>query len=800
MTAQLVPLRRAPTPNLIAPATLDLLTEIERKVLWLACWTIHNANHLRPSRDGLKVGGHQSSSASVATLMTALYMQALKPDDRVAVKPHASPIFHAIQYLLGKQSRDQLERFRALGGAQSYPSRTKDQDDVDFSTGSVGLGVGVTLFASLVQDYVRLHKLGDARPEGRMVAVLGDAELDEGNVYEALLEGWKHDVRNLWWIIDYNRQSLDGVVHDYLFQRIGEFFQSVGWRVVNIKYGKLLEAAFEGPAGGALRRWIDDCPNDLYSALTFKGGAAWREHLKRDLAGTSGFKELLDSHDDAALQRLMTNLGGHDMASVLEAYLGVEDDTPHCFVAYTIKGYGLPLAGHKDNHAGLMTVEQMARFKSAHAIPDGAEWEPFAGLDADVDALRRFLDEVPFKKRADAADKSGAIVAGVLPTPPGATLSTQEAFGKLLNDIGRRDDALAARIVTTSPDVTVSTNLGGWVNQRGVFERSLHPDVFRAEKVASPLKWEKSPQGQHIELGIAENNLFLMLAALGLSDRLFGARLLPIGTLYDPFIARGLDALNYACYQDARFMVVATPSGITLAPEGGAHQSITTPLIGLSQPGLTAFEPAFADELAVILEWAFAHLQAEDGGSVYLRLSTRSLEQIQRPRTPELAAGIVDGAYWLRAPAPGADLAIVYTGAVAPEAIEAHRQVAEEVPGAGLLAVTSAGRLHAGWQEARRARAAGRSDAAAPIETLLGALAPDAGLVTVTDGHPGALSWLGAVAQHPTAPLGVEHFGQSGDIEDLYRLHGLDSESILDAVAELYVRRARRRVRGPAAA
>jgi pyruvate dehydrogenase E1 component len=799
MTDLPAPLRRAPTPNLIAPHTLDLLSEIERKVLWLACWTIHNANHIRPSRDHLKVGGHQSSSASVATLMTALYMQALRPQDRVAVKPHASPIFHAIQYLLGHQSRDQLERFRALGGAQSYPSRTKDKDDVDFSTGSVGLGVGVTLFASLVQDYVRLHRLADAAP-GRMVAVLGDAELDEGNVFEALLEGWKHDVRNLWWVIDYNRQSLDGVVHDYLFQRIGEFFQSVGWKVVNIKYGKLLEAAFEGPAGEALRRWIDDCPNALYSALTFKGGAAWREHLKRDLQGTVGVKELLDSHDDPALHRLMTNLGGHDMASVLEAFLGVEDDTPHCFVAYTIKGYGLPLAGHKDNHAGLMTVEQMARFKEAHRVPDGAEWEPFAGLDADPDELRRFLAEVPFNKRADTTDKRGAVAVGALPTPSGAALSTQEAFGKVLNDIARRDDDLARRIVTTSPDVTVSTNLAGWVNQRGVFERSQAADVFRAEKVASPLKWEKSPEGQHIELGIAENNLFLMLAALGLSDRLFGARLLPVGTLYDPFIARGLDALNYACYQDARFMVVATPSGITLAPEGGAHQSVTTPLIGLSQPGLTSFEPAFADELAVILEWGFLHMQADDGGSVYLRLSTRQLAQPERALSPALEAAVVDGAYWLREPAYGADLAIVYTGAVAPEALDAHAQLAEEVPGAGLLAVTSADRLHTGWQDARRARTAGDRAAEAPIETLLSRLAADAGLVTVTDGHPAALSWLGAVAQHAVAPLGVESFGQSGDIADLYRLHGIDAEAILDAVAELYVRRARRRLRRPSAA
>jgi pyruvate dehydrogenase E1 component len=193
-------------PSNVAPShDLACLKELERKVLWLSSWMIHNANHLRPSRDGIKVGGHQSSCASAATLLTALYYGVLRPNDRVAVKPHASPVFHAIQYLLGNQSLDKLKGFRSLGGAQSYPSRTKDTDDVDFSTGSVGMGVGVTLFASLVQDYVRLHDLvPDDRPLGRMVAVMGDAELDEGNVFEALLEGWKHDVRNLWWVIDYN--------------------------------------------------------------------------------------------------------------------------------------------------------------------------------------------------------------------------------------------------------------------------------------------------------------------------------------------------------------------------------------------------------------------------------------------------------------------------------------------------------------------------------------------------------------------------------------------------------------------
>ena len=219
------------------PVDLAILAELERKVLWLATWTIHHANHLRESDDGLKVGGHQASSASLATIMTALYFHTLRPADRVAVKPHAAPNFHAIQYLLGRQSREKLEAFRGYKGAQSYPSRTKDTDDVDFSTGSVGLGVAQTLFSSLAQDYVRAHGWGLDRPEGRMIALLGDAELDEGNIFEAILEGWKQGLRNCWWVVDYNRQSLDAVVREGLWQRYENLFRNFGWDVVVLKYG-----------------------------------------------------------------------------------------------------------------------------------------------------------------------------------------------------------------------------------------------------------------------------------------------------------------------------------------------------------------------------------------------------------------------------------------------------------------------------------------------------------------------------------------------------------------------------------
>jgi pyruvate dehydrogenase E1 component len=767
-----------------APLRLDCLGALERKVLWLATWTIHQANHLRPRRDGLKVGGHQASCASLVTLMTALYFDVLRPQDRVAVKPHASPVFHAIQYLLGRQSRDQLEQFRGFGGAQSYPSRTKDRDDVDFSTGSVGLGVAITLFAALVRDYLRLKGLVGDQSVGRMIALAGDAELDEGNVFEALLEGWKHDVRDVWWIIDYNRQSLDSVVEDRLFQHIDSTFRAMGWDVVTLKYGQRLQSAFERPGGDALRDWIDNCPNSLYSALVYRGGAGWRSRLQRDLGTTSGIAALLDEYDDDSLQDLMTNLGGHDLPTILEAFHGVESDAPTCFLAYTIKGYGLPLAGHKDNHAGLMSPDQMEVYRQAQGIAPGDEYEPFAGLDLSASELRRFLERVPFAQQVDRRHRPAPVpVPDSIEAPKAARMSTQEGFGRLLNDLAQSSQPVVERIVTTSPDVTVSTNLGPWVNRRGIFDHRPRVDVFREEAIASTQKWEMSPAGQHIELGIAENNLFLLLAALGLSGPLFGTRLLPIGTLYDPFICRGLDALNYACYQDARFLVVATPSGISLAPEGGAHQSVTTPLIGLSQPNLTSFEPAFVDELAVILTWALGWLQDDEGGSVYLRLSTRSLRQPERAMPPALREAIVRGGYWLIPPDPGARLAIVAMGVVTPEAIEAQAQIAEDLPGTGLLVVTSADRLHADWLNATRARIAGPVDARAHIEDLLTALAPGAALVTVLDGHPTALSWLGAVAPHRVVALGVDRFGQSGDLPDLYREYGIDAPAIVAAAA-----------------
>ncbi len=793
MNASAPQVPHAAVPHLSAERRMAILRQIERKLLWLSAWTIHTANHIRPNRDGLKVGGHQASCASCISIMAALYFEMLRPQDRVAVKPHAGPVFHAINYLFGRQTRDKMERLRSLGGAQPYPSRVKDGGEVDFSTGSVGLGVAITSFSSLMADYVRLHGLmsQDIAP-GRYIAIAGDAELDEGNIYEALLEGWKHDVRNVWWIIDYNRQSLDSVVPDRLFGRIEGLFRDMGWNVVTMKYGRKLEAAFAREGGEDLRRWIDDCPNSLYSALTFQGGSAWRQAVLADLGRSKGVRAIIDPLSDDELASLMTNLGGHDTESIIEQLRAADaaGDQPTCFIAYTIKGMGLPFAGHKDNHAGLMTKEQMELFRSSMNIRPGYEWDVFEGLSASPEELQAFIASVPFA--TPLTPEGRALTAPVVHVPAtlplgkiaGRKTSTQAGFGDMLAEIGRGQGELkelAAHIVTTSPDVTVSTSLGPWVNRRGVFDRHTRNDVFRDAKLASAQRWGMAPEGQHIELGIAEQNLFLLLGAAGLSPGLYGARVLPIGTVYDPFVNRGLDALIYACYQDARFLLVSTPSGITLAPEGGQHQSINTPLLGMAADRLVSYEPAHVDELAILLRHAFAHMQKPDGSAAWLRLSTRQIEQRLRPLDP---AAVIAGAHWVTPPAPGARIAIAYQGPVAPEAEAAFAELRAEEPGAGLLAITSPDRLHAGWMESGRARRSGDRTASSHIERILAPLSRDAALVTVLDGHPAAHDWIGAVRGQRVVPLGVDHFGQTGDIQDLYREYGLDTDAILDACAQ----------------
>ena len=648
-------------------------------------------------------------------------------------------------------------------------------DDVDISTGSVGLGVAMTSFISLTQDYIANKAFGKNLTKGRMIALVGDAELDEGNIYECLQEGWKHDLRNVWWIIDYNRQSLDGVVHEGLSERLSSVFEAFGWNLVVLKYGKLQKEAFSEPGGEQLKKWIDDCPNQLYSALIYEGGATFKQRVLDDIGDQNIVSQLINKRTDEEFLDLMANLGGHCVYTLCDAFKNIEDDKPTAFIAYTIKGWGTPLAGHKDNHAGLMTKVQMETFKSKLGVIDGNEWNTFLD-DKSNQELDKYIKSLPFQRAGHRKYKSKKIEVDSNISIKDTSISTQNAFGKILDQYAKNNTEFSNRIITTSPDVSVSTNLGPWINRKGLFSRVESSDTFRDRKIPSAQKWIFSKEGQHLELGIAEMNLFLMLGAAGLSHELFGERLFPVGTVYDPFIARGLDAMNYACYQDARFMLAGTPSGISLAPEGGAHQSIGTPLIGISQPGLLSFEPAFADELSIIMSYGFDYLQMENGGSVYLRLSTRSIEQPHRHIDESLKTNILKGGYWLKKPGPNPQLVIVYQGVIANEVIEAASILGERFKDIGVLSITSSDNLFHDWKNKSSNLHTHKEQS--HIEVLLDYISKDTKLITVIDGHPMTLSWLGSVFGHKTIPLGVDRFGQTGNIKELFAEFAIDSNSI----------------------
>ena len=767
---------------------IDVLERIQQRILWLAVRIVDSANHDRPTGE-IKVGGHQASSASMVGIMTALWFAHLSGRDKVAVKPHASPVFHAIKYLTGELDASYLTRLRAKGGLQSYPSRTKDPDVYDFSTGSVGLGVVAPLFAAATRRYLDSHfsrrsPADDPEPPARFIALAGDAELDEGNVWEAITDPSLQGLGNVTWIVDTNRQSLDRVVPEMKIKKLMEFFDGAGWHVVEAKYGHRLQAAFAAPGGDALRRHIDDMSNEEYQSLFAHRGAELRT---RFLAGAdSAVKRVIEDVPDGELAPLVQNLGGHDLQLLIDSYRAcdAEADRPSVVFAYTVKGWGLPIAGDPLNHAALLSAAQVDALRGSVGLDGDTEWDRFDPGSPEgrvCGAIGGELNNVPVPPRPSLP------IPDAVGVPTATATSTQEAFGRILARLA--DVAgVGERIVTTSPDVSVSTNLGGWINKMGVFAPAEQVDFLGEDRL---LRWKQTPAGQHIELGISEMNLFLLLHALGLGHELHGEHLLPIGTVYDPFVCRGLDALIYGLYSGSRFVVVGTPAGITLAPEGGAHQSTITPSIGSELPGLTYAEPCFAPALDWLLCDGLARLADPDGTSLYLRLSTRPIDQApfvaarERQGADRLRADVLAGGYRLREPDERRrpTSCSPRCGPVVPEVLAAADALADEGVGALVLDLTSPDRLYRDWRQRLRS-AARRAVAPSDEHHLAALLAPPerrVPLVTVHDGASHHLSWLGSVFGAPTVPVGVDEFGQSGSIAELYGTFDLLPEQLVNA-------------------
>ncbi len=773
------------TSHALEPAVdLDCLSAIERRVLWLAVRMVDYANRERPNAEALKVGGHQASSASMVTLMTALYVAELQADDRVSVKPHASPVLHALEYLLGRLDVSYLTRLRDFGGLQSYPSRTKDPFPVDYSTGSVGLGSAAPLFGALADRFTEA-RLG-ASTGGRFISLLGDAELDEGNIWEAVAEPLTRRLGNALWIVDLNRQSLDRVIPGIRAAELEGHFRTSGWQVIELKYGRRLRAAAAERGGEILLREIDEMPNEQYQSLFGASEEVIRQTVLDglDRGDRVELEHLLDSHPNG-VATLVRDLGGHDLADILDALRLARESTdrPSVIFAYTIKGYGLEIAGRPQNHSALLSKAQIDSFRESCGLLPEDEWAGFAPGSLE----RRLLDQA--STRLDRGPRRPAARVAVPPTLTSRTpetTSTQTAFGHILLDLSRVE-GVGERIVTVAPDVSTSTNLGGFINKTGIWGHDEERVYDRMED--SPLKWRVGPKGQHIEMGIAEMNLVLLLGQLGLSWDFQGERLFPIGTLYDPFVMRALEGIVYSIYSGSRFVLAGTPSGISLSREGGAHQSTITPGIGVETPGLTYAEPCYAKELEWLLLDALNRMQEVDGEALYLRLSTKPVDQspfsevVARIGEERLRADVVAGAFRLREPGQSEDRVILACcGAIVPEALDAAAQLADqEGVEATVLCISSPDRLYRNWQASVTAPLHGRAAGRSHLESLLSPSERRLPAVTVIDGASHALAFIGSALGTRNVPLGVDRFGQTGSQRELYEEYRIDAEAIATA-------------------
>jgi pyruvate dehydrogenase E1 component len=759
---------------------LQALAEIERRTLWLSTAIIHHANRVRPNPSGLKVGGHQASCASMVSIMTALWFTTLRSEDRVSVKPHASPVLHAINYLLGELDESYLTTLRQFGGLQSYPSRSKDPDPVDYSTGSVGIGATAPMWGAISRRYVNAI-LGADVGIGRQYSLVGDAELDEGAVWEAIVDPGTADLGEVVWIVDLNRQSLDRVVPNIAAGRLESMFEAAGWQVITVKFGKLLESLFTRPGGDALRTRILEMSNPEYQRLLRCDASELRGRLPGTGSDSARIAELVAGLDDSTLLASIRNLGGHDLSALIDAYARIDDTRPTVIIAYTIKGYGLPTEGHPQNHSSLLTVEQFDSLAQELGMDPQRPWGRF---DGGTTAARQCSDTAERLRREPISLAAPPVVPTDFDRTPKGTATSQAALGRVLLDLTRAVPEAARRIVTVSPDVSSTTNLAGWINKVGVWSPSERHDWF-ADDAETLMHWRERPSGQHLELGIAETNLVGLIGELGATWSRWGEPLLPIGVLYDPFVERALEPWTYGMYAGGQSILIGTPSGVTLAAEGGAHQSITTPSVGIETPALIAYEPAFAIDVEWTLLASLARLGRPDGTSAYLRLSTRPVDQ-QLADVPEDPAArerrrkqVVAGGYPI-VRRDDAVVTIVGMGAVMTEALAAAERLGTAGVVADVVCVTSPGLLF----EAMQARQ-GRGTADSWILDQLFPANRATPIVTVLDGHPHTLAFLAAVNRVHHVALGVSRYGQVGSLDEVYRYHGLDTDSIIAAALDV---------------
>jgi pyruvate dehydrogenase E1 component len=652
----------------------------------------------------------------------------------------------------------------------------------DFSTGSVGIGATAPIWSALAHRYVAGHF--DVPAGGRHVSLVGDAELDEGACWEAIVDPVVSRLGEVLWVIDLNRQSLDRVVPDVAAGRLAGMFAAAGWQTITVKYGRRLEELFARERGPLLRARIDEMPNEEYQRLLRAPADSLREALARGSMERRDLERLLGDVADADLVRAFRDLGGHDLALLLDAFSAADAaaDRPSVIFAYTVKARNLPTEGHPGNHSALLSAAEWEELALELGADPADPWSTFGSDTPEGELCRRATDRLERQPVSFSAPPAAPID---LNRVHNGNASTQQALGRFLADLTHVAPEVAARVVTVSPDVASSTNLGGWINRTGIWNVSERTDWF-ADDADMLVQWREGQHGQHVELGIAEVNLVGLLGELGSTWSRDGQPLLPIGTIYDPFVTRALEPWSFGIYAGGQSILIGTPSGVTLAPEGGAHQSIMTPSIGLEQPRCIAWEPAFGQDLEWSLLYALGQLGKLDGVSSYFRLTTRPIRQALAgtPNDPDererRRQAVIGGGYRLPGGTTPPAVSLVGIGAVMPEVIAAAEALNTSGVATEVICLTSPDLVFRAFQ-ARQGLLTGS-------HSILEAIFPSdraAPIVSVLDGHPHTLSFLSAIHCQPIACLGVADFGQSGDVDDLYEHFGLDVDTIIGAALDL---------------
>jgi pyruvate dehydrogenase E1 component len=796
-----------------------LYREAENWASWLAAWMVFWANN-KPANKGSKpkIGGHQASALSSASILAAYYLHIRRPQDRIAVKPHAAPVLYALLYMMGKLSRHDVENLREFGGPAAYPVQHDYPGLIDYSTSIEGIGCAAVIedaYEALVQK-AQFGKRIDTRYE----AVVGDGELTELQIGGALYEAGRRRLSNVCWWIDLNRQSLDRVLEDSPGGGTAgwarRLFRANGWHTIDLRWGSYARAVFAGSGGAELRRRVESLPDAHFQSLLLLHPAV----VRKALAGIRGDEDewiaayldefansapsenrcaLLETLSDDELKATIEDLGGHDAEALIAAHeeaLTITD-RPTAILCHTIKGRLMPgWAAHPENHGAVLTAERMDVLRSRLSFPDG---DPFARPPADS-KLAQFLERRASELFPPETRIAVAYPSELLPkwqeirTPLSGARSTSAVFGNL--NLTYLRTALGKYMAFVAPDVGLTTHLGGVIHATGTFDAEPPADLLRflRERHQQAFAWRLVSSGQFHSIAINEGLAALLAFAFGRTKYAVEGKeqLIPIVTIYDVFWKHAYTQLYYALYDRARFIAVGTPSGTSLSRESGTHQSVQTPAIFMALPNIIYYEPAFAYDMKVLYLWAVEQLTGNDGESVYLRLTTQEIEQPEITDSPALREQVIRGGYWFinRRGEPGYEPVrnvghIFATGHTIVEAIRASEALRREGIFANVCNVTSWERLKRDWEAYWLAPDVGDDPARS---YHLNDLIPDDEVsvpaVVVGDFTPQVADWVGNALGKQITVLGPRGFSQTGSLESVRKLHGIDATAVADQLRQ----------------